>query len=133
MGKNNTHKLEISHGIYFQCIYKLIYFLPQMYTNIHSHQHKIAQIAWNHQVYNFNIHTFYIWTVWRLIRISAKEWVHQQITFHHWSSHTFNYFILIGIPKYLAYSGKYSPFLLSNFTITLCLTMDCRNAQMKPN
>ena len=43
------------------------------------------------------------------------------------------FFSLNDIPKQLAYSGKYSIYLLSNFTKTLCLTLACINAPMKSN
>ena len=42
-------------------------------------------------------------------------------------------FSLNGIPKYLAYSRNYYPYLLSKFIKTLCLTLDCINVPMKSN
>ena len=43
------------------------------------------------------------------------------------------FFILNSISKQLAYSGYYSPYVLYNFTKTLCLTLSCRNSPMKSN
>ena len=66
----------------FQVYTKTTFLVPRMYTNIYSYQHTATQITWNHLVHTFNIHKFDIWTVWRLLHISANWWVHQQITFH---------------------------------------------------
>ena len=44
-----------------------------------------------------------------------------------------DYFSLNCIRKKLRYSGKYSPYLLSNFRKTLCLTLACRDDPIKYN
>ena len=51
-----------SHGISLHVYLEITFLVPQMYTNIQSHQHKITQITWNHMVDNFNKQTFDIWT-----------------------------------------------------------------------
>ena len=40
---------------------------------------------------------------------------------------------LKALPKYFAYSGKYSVYLISNLTNTLFFTYACKNAPMKSN
>ena len=82
------HILGNSHGISFQVYPQTTFLIPHMYTNIHSHKHKITQLTWNHLVHSYNIYKFNIWNGWSLIHISANWWVHQQITFRHYSFYT---------------------------------------------
>ena len=43
------------------------------------------------------------------------------------------FFSINSIPKYLAYSGKYSPYLLSELINNICFTLACINSSMKYN
>ena len=52
------HILGSSYGISFQMYPKTTFLVSQMYTNIHSHQHNITQLTWNHLAHTCNIQTF---------------------------------------------------------------------------
>ena len=47
-----------SHGISLKVYPQTNLLVPQMCTNIHSHQQKITQLTWICIVNTFNIHTF---------------------------------------------------------------------------
>ena len=55
--------------------------VPQIYTSIHNHQHRIIQLSWIHLVDTFIIWTFDIAIPWILIHLSANWWIYEQIVF----------------------------------------------------
>ena len=82
------HILGRSHEISFQLYPQSNFLAPHMYTNIHSHQHKITQITYIHLVHTCNVRKFVIVTIWSLIHLSVNWWVHQQTAFRNYSFHT---------------------------------------------
>ena len=78
MDIKNVHILVSSHWIPFQVYPQTNLLVPHMYTNIHSNQHKIAQLTWNYMVHTFNIHTFDSLTGWILLHLSTNWSVHKQ-------------------------------------------------------
>ena len=82
------HLIGSSHGIYFKVYPQTTFLVTQMYTNIHSHQHKITQLTCIHLVHTYNIWTFDICTSWSLLHLLSNWWVHQKIDFQNYSFHT---------------------------------------------
>ena len=62
-----------------------------MYTNIHSHQHKITQLSWINPVHTCNIYIFDNVTVWSLYNQAVNWWFHQKIDFQKQLWHTLTY------------------------------------------
>ena len=82
------HILGSSHEISLQVYQKITFLVTNMYTNIHSYQHKITQPTRIHLVHNCNIWTFDTVTVWSLLNILANWWVHHKIAFQNYPFHT---------------------------------------------
>ena len=55
MDITNVHIIGISHGIFFLVYPQTTLLVPQMYTNINSHRHKIIKLTWDHLLQTCNI------------------------------------------------------------------------------